>query len=83
MTFQPFDYENKEIQFNEILDSFRTKFWIDEHQQFVQCHWKYFDKRFCLDSIDLFTLPYAFRHFSGSTSGTRAKSTCPNDDYYW
>jgi hypothetical protein len=29
-------HEDQETQLNEIDDSFRTKFWIDEHQWFVR-----------------------------------------------
>ncbi|CAF4350291.1 unnamed protein product [Rotaria sordida] len=55
--------EYGEIQFNGILDSFRTKFWIDEHQWFVQCHLlcQYIpDTRYY---INIFTLPYTFKDF--------------------
>jgi hypothetical protein len=31
--------KDKEVQLNEIIETYRTKFWIDEHQWFVRCHW--------------------------------------------
>ncbi|CAF3765429.1 unnamed protein product [Rotaria socialis] len=83
MRFSSLNDENKEIQSNQILESFRTKFWIDEHQWFVRCHWYSSDEQYRLDFIDLFTLPYAFKDFLSYTGCTLAKSTCPTDDQYW
>ncbi|CAF3808035.1 unnamed protein product [Rotaria sordida] len=83
MRFSALNDENKEIQSDQILNSFRTKFWIDEHQWFVRCHWYSSDEQNRFDFIDLFTLPYAFKDFLSYTGCTLAKSTCPNDDEYW
>ncbi|CAF3151436.1 unnamed protein product [Rotaria sp. Silwood2] len=30
---------NNEEEMNEILDSYRTPFWLIDHQWFVRCHW--------------------------------------------
>ncbi|CAF4218428.1 unnamed protein product, partial [Adineta steineri] len=83
MRFSPLINQNKLIELNEILDSFRTKFWIDEHQWFVRCHWYASDEQYHLNFIDLFTLPYIFKEFLSYTGCILAKSTCPNDDMHW
>ena len=69
-------------QFNELVDSFRTKFWIDEHQWFVRCHLNGQDKLDERYSIDVFTLPYAFKDFLGIKNCILAKSTSPHDNEY-
>jgi len=74
--------EYGEIQFNEIFDSFRTKFWIDEHQWFVQCHLFRQDKPDTRYYIDVFTLPYAFENFPDVTNCVLLKSTYPYDNEY-
>ena len=43
----------------EILDTFRTPFWLDEHQWFVQCDWSPVSKR-CY----VYTVPYTFENFN-------------------
>ncbi|CAF3867786.1 unnamed protein product [Rotaria sordida] len=74
--------EYGEIQFNEILDSFRTKFWIDEHQWFVQCHLFRQDIPDTRYYIDIFTLPYTFKDFPDVTNCILSKSTRPYDNEY-
>ncbi|CAF1463830.1 unnamed protein product [Rotaria magnacalcarata] len=83
MRFSSLNDESKEIQSNQIFESFRAKFWIDDHQWFVRCHWYSSDEQYRLDFIDLFTLPYTFKDFLSYTGCTLAKSTCPTDDQYW
>ncbi len=84
MRFSSLNNQSKEIQSNQILDSFRTKFWIDEHQWFVRCHWYSSDTdEYHLDFIDLFTLPYAFKEFLSYTGCILVKSTCSSEDEYW
>ncbi|CAF1099271.1 unnamed protein product [Rotaria sordida] len=78
----PLNNEDREVQINEIVDSFRTRFWIDEHQWFVRCHWYSPDEQYHHDSIDLFTLPYTFDNFRTSDNCILAKTTCPYDDEY-
>ncbi|CAF5096131.1 unnamed protein product [Rotaria sp. Silwood1] len=51
---------DKEIQLNEIVDSFRTKFWINEHQWFVRGHWYISDD---YNQFIFCTLPYTFDSF--------------------
>lgn len=82
MTFLPSPDKDKEVQLNEIVDTYRTKFWIDEHQWFVQCHLLRYDKPSRRYYIDLFTLPYAFTHFPNVTNCVLSKSTYPYDNQY-
>jgi hypothetical protein len=74
MDFLSSNEKNEEEQLNEIIDTFRTKFWIVEHQWFVQCYW-------CKSSelISLSSPPYTFPM---STICTLSKSTYPFDDEY-
>ncbi|UJR14301.1 hypothetical protein I4U23_001291 [Adineta vaga] len=83
MRFSPSIDTDKETQMNEILDSFRTKFWIEEHQWFVRCHWYASDEQYRLDFIDLFTLPYIFKEFLSYTGCILAKSTSSSDEMFW
>ncbi|CAF1582188.1 unnamed protein product [Adineta ricciae] len=83
MRFSPTLDTEKEVQMNEILNSFRTKFWIEEHQWFVRCHWYASNEQYRLDFIDLFTLPYMFKEFLSYTGCILAKSTCASDDCFW
>ncbi|CAF3919566.1 unnamed protein product [Rotaria sp. Silwood1] len=39
----------------ELLDTFRTPFWLNEHGWFVRCQWHP-----TMSNFDLYTLPYAF-----------------------
>jgi hypothetical protein len=51
----------RERQVKDLLDSFRSRFWLKERQWFVQCHWSlsYSSKTICL-----YTLPYAFTNYN-------------------
>jgi hypothetical protein len=53
------DENNKEKEFEEILSSFQSQFWLDEHRWFVQLDWqlKY-------NGVYVYTLPYADNFFS-------------------
>jgi hypothetical protein len=77
MRFPLVNNKDTVIQINSILDSFRTKFWIEEHQWFVRCHLR---QRCWVNSIDVFTLPYTFYSFNCDEDDILMKSTCPNDD---
>ncbi|CAM2711896.1 unnamed protein product [Rotaria socialis] len=59
----------------QLLETFRSQFWIDTHQWFVQ-----FDL-FETDEYSLYTLPYAFDDFSRLP--ILSKSTCPDDYKYF
>ncbi|CAF1062572.1 unnamed protein product [Rotaria sp. Silwood1] len=72
---------NNEEEMNEMFDSYRTPFWLNERQWYVRCHWKLEDKEIC---ILLYTLPYAFQFYSciSENSSGHTKSTCPNENDY-
>jgi hypothetical protein len=65
---------NKEQQIDEILNSFRSQFWVNNHQWFVQCDWNPYSS-----NIFLYSLPYAFDNFYFQFP-ILSKSTCPDDD---
>ncbi|CAF2712905.1 unnamed protein product [Rotaria sp. Silwood2] len=71
--------QNKEEKIDEILNSFRSQFWIEKHQWFVQCYWISADTS---SVVYVYTLPYAFADFF-YIGDVRLKSTCPNDNQYW
>ena len=48
---------NNEKEIDEMLDSYRTPFWLVDHQWFVRCQWEVYINTV---SIYLYTLPYAF-----------------------
>jgi hypothetical protein len=60
MNFQFSDDYNKDEQIEQLLETFRTDFWIKQHQWFVRCDWNPFDS---FDRIYLYTLPYDFGDF--------------------
>ncbi len=77
MYFQfPHD-DNREKQAEELLHTFRTTFWLKEHQWFVQCQWNPSDNQ-----AFLYTLPYSFERFH-FYSEYRFISTCSNENDYW
>jgi len=53
-----FPYEH---QLNEILESFSSSFWIEQHQWFVQCYWSQSN---IFPLIHIYTLPYIFEDFT-------------------
>ncbi|CAF3041796.1 unnamed protein product [Rotaria socialis] len=80
--FLMFFYVNNEEEIEEILDSYRTPFWLIDHQWFTRCHWELDNNKIL---IYFYTLPYAFSFYSYifKSSNVRTKSTCPRDDDYW
>jgi hypothetical protein len=73
-----FDSDNdKEQQIDEILNLFRSQFWINKHQWFVQCDWNLHNR-----NIFLYSLPYAFDNFYFQFP-ILSKSTCPDNDQQW
>jgi hypothetical protein len=66
---------NKENQIDELLDSFRTPFWLDKHQWFVQCDWS--SSRSHRHAV-LYTLPYTFNEFLYDNT-CQSKSTLLDD----
>jgi hypothetical protein len=82
LNFRPLNNKDEETQLNEILESYRTKFWVDEHQWFVRCHWYEAWGGNQRNHLSLFTLPYPFGMLSPQYDWILAKSTCPYDDEY-
>ncbi|CAF1032880.1 unnamed protein product [Adineta steineri] len=74
------DNEPLENQINELLDSFRTRFWLVEHKWFVRC---YGQSQNDINYSFLYTLPYAFKHFYAHSPYISLKSTAPSDNDYW
>jgi hypothetical protein len=80
MCISLFGVDDKEKRVDEILDTFRTSFWLDEHKWFVRCDWEPVNGQ--ISSI-FYTLPYAFDTFTGIING-RSKWTSPDDKReYW
>ncbi|CAF2767887.1 unnamed protein product [Rotaria sp. Silwood2] len=72
---------NNEKEMNEMFDSYRTPFWINERKWYIRCHWKLENNEI---AILLYTLPYALQIYSClfENSNGHTKSTCPNEDDY-
>jgi hypothetical protein len=81
MWFKFDDDDNKEQRIDELLNSFRTHFWLEERQWFVRCDWDQCQWR--EPYIDLYTLPYFQKNYYFYETNFRSKSTCPNDNDYW
>ncbi|CAF1141771.1 unnamed protein product [Rotaria sp. Silwood1] len=64
---------NWQQHLDELIDSFRSRFWLEERRWFVQCDW---DPD--VAAIYLYTLPYAFDRFTGHFP-LMFKSTCPHN----
>jgi hypothetical protein len=66
---------------NAMFESYRTPFWLIEHQWFIRCHWNLEDDKIW---IYLYTLPYSFSFYTYvlENSNSLTKSTCPNENDY-
>jgi hypothetical protein len=72
----PGNYQEVEEQ----LDTFRTPFWLQEHQWYVCCDWEG-DPSSAPGYKHFYTLPYAFDYFADSANGIRrSTSTCSHLD---
>jgi hypothetical protein len=78
MIFAFFSDTKKEEQIDQILDTFRSPFWLEKHQWFVRCRWNPWDDT---KLVTLYTLPYAFNTFHYS-DGCCSRSTCLNKEDY-
>ncbi|CAF3465173.1 unnamed protein product [Rotaria sp. Silwood2] len=67
-------------QLDELFDTFRTPFWINEHQWFVRCHWQHWDLH---HDTQIYTIPYCFDKLINFHQTIWCKSTCPNHLDYW
>ncbi|CAF1138901.1 unnamed protein product [Rotaria magnacalcarata] len=83
MRFTPSNNQNIDEKLNEIIDSYRTNFWINEHQWYIRCHWYTLDEKIDLfNFIDVFTVPYSFDRFYEDNICLLAKSTVQYDKEY-
>jgi len=75
-------FVNNEEEIDATLDSYRTPFWLVDHQWFVRCQWEPDNDQIF---IYLYTLPYAFHLYAHifKNSNGRTKSTCLHEDDYW
>ncbi len=71
------DEINIEKKIDEILNTFRTPFWLDEHRWFVRCEWDPQNSY-----IRLYTLPHCFGDCYSLNSAHKFKSTWPQDRNY-
>ncbi|CAF1417175.1 unnamed protein product [Rotaria sp. Silwood1] len=83
MLFHVDDNENKEQRVDDLLNSFRTRFWLEEHQWYVRCDWDRCQQDSCRDDIFLYTLPYTFNDYYLHDSIIKEKSTCPGNDIHF
>ena len=67
-----------EQQINQLLETFKTPFWLEKHQWYVRC---YSTIRNNLKIAILYTLPYTFEEFH-FINEYYYKSTCPNEEDY-
>lgn len=80
MKYQLMDLDDIEEKIDQILKSYRSSYWIDQHEWFVRC--------FCTtenhtNSINIHTLPYRFEEstfYITDHENSIFKSTCPDDD---
>ncbi|CAF4024619.1 unnamed protein product [Rotaria sp. Silwood1] len=82
MLFYRGDDENKEQRVDELLKSFRTRFWLEEHQWYVRCDWNRCQEDSCCDHMYLYTVPYTFNYYYSHDSIITGNSTCPDNDIY-
>ena len=68
----------KEKYKNELLKSFQTRFWLQEHRWFIRFHYNIDDPS---NMICLYTLPYSFSYLD-ILFPVLFRSTCPNDNNY-
>ena len=79
MIFRLDDNQDIEIRANELLDSFRSSFWLKERRWFVRCNWNLCNE--CAkNNIYLYTLPYGFNSYFLHDPHCQSKSTNLRDD---
>ncbi|CAF2115131.1 unnamed protein product [Rotaria magnacalcarata] len=79
--FWMFFIADTDEEVNEIIDSYRTPFWLIHHQWFIRCHWALTDDKIM---VYLHTLPYTFSFYTYAiwNSNPRTKSTCSDENNY-
>ncbi|CAF5146539.1 unnamed protein product [Rotaria sp. Silwood1] len=83
MLFYIGDNENKEQRVDDLLNSFRTRFWLEVHQWYVRCDWDRCQEDSCRHHIYLYTLPYTFNYYYLHDSIIKEKSTFPLNDIHF
>ena len=78
MRYEPENTDRPDEEINFVLNSFRTPFWIDEHQWFVRAEYNGTSEEGSTHWIDVFTLPYVFDSFPRRYNFLRSQSTCPD-----
>ncbi|UJR19860.1 hypothetical protein I4U23_022993 [Adineta vaga] len=81
MSYKSIDCNDIEKTIDTLFDSYRTPFWIEDHQWFVRCQWTPDNVK---SEIFLYTLPEHSDYFviQPSSYTTRTKSTCPSEYDY-
>jgi hypothetical protein len=68
--------KTRKHKIDELSDSFRTQFWLVQHQWYVRCDWsRGVEHKY----IYLYTLPYSYSYFPSYASSIQSKSTFPYD----
>ncbi|CAF3781081.1 unnamed protein product [Adineta steineri] len=81
MIFRLNDNDTKEQRVDNLLNSFRTQFWLVKHQWYIRCDWNRCEQ--CdKNNIYLYTLPYAFDYYFMHEPNFKSKSTCHADNDY-
>ncbi|CAF1439078.1 unnamed protein product [Adineta steineri] len=81
MIFRLNDHDNKEQRVDDLLNSFRTQFWLVKHQWYIRCDWNRCEQ--CdKNNIYLYTLPYAFNSYFIHEPNFKSKSTSHLDNDY-
>lgn len=70
--------KNIQEEFDKLINTYKTSFWIEKHQWFVACDCIPFGKNY--HGI-VYTMPYAFKQFT-CYSIFKSRSTCSNQLYY-
>ena len=78
MEFRTRSHQNREKELNELVASFRTPFWLDEHRWFVQLS---YNPESAFNTDILFTVPYGLDELSYFSNDLPIASTCLKDNY--
>ncbi|CAF3338917.1 unnamed protein product [Rotaria sp. Silwood2] len=74
-----------EEKVDELLNTFRTPFWLNERRWFVRCEYNIRSMDMGLMGLNgsLYTLPYSFTAYRNFQTQMLFKSTCPHDEDHW
>jgi hypothetical protein len=71
--------QNNDKHIDDLVNSFRTRFWLEKYHSFIRCHERLEDT---YRSIILYTLPYTFDKVNLHLFREPYKTTCPGDNGY-